>query len=393
MKKILFSVLLLNVISVLCYSQKSNLVKADNYRKYGQLDNAKDAIDEATVNEQTKGMDKTWYYRGLIYHSLYNNDKYGFLCDHCLETAYEAFTKANEINPKNEWAAEITGVRLPLLSRDLFERGVFEFNHGMYPAALSSFEKVQRIIPNDTSAILNSAYSAEKAKNYPKAIDYYTRLITMHYHDAGVYMSLSNIYKEQKDTVHALTALRDGEAAFPDSINLILNEINILLSSNRNSEAVTAIDNAIKKDPKNSSLYLALGSSYDNLANPKDAQGNDLPKPVNHVELMSKAEQAYLKGLQANPNNYELNYNLGAIYFNQAAELANAANNIKSAAEYDKAKLRYVSKFQDAQPYLERALELSPNDRSTLISLRQLYLQTNQTDKYNKVKAVLDNLK
>jgi tetratricopeptide (TPR) repeat protein len=393
MKKNLFFLLLFCICSLASYSQKSNLVKADNYRKYGQLDNAKDAIDAATMNEQTKGMDKTWYYRGLIYHSLYNNDKYGFLCEHCLDTAYASYMKANKINPDNEWAVDIAARHLPQLRHDFFERGVYEFNHALYSAALSSFEQVQRIVPGDTASLLNSAYSAEKAKNYPKAIDYYTRLTTMHYKDAGVYMSLSNIYKEQKDTARALTILRDGEKIFPDSINLILNEINLLLSSNRNNEAVDAIDNAIKKDPKNSSLYLALGSSYDNLANPKDVGGNDLARPLNHFELMSKAEQAYLKGLQVNPNSYELNYNLGAIYFNQAAELANTANNIKSAAEYDKAKLRYISKFQDAQPYLERALELSPNDRSTLISLRQLYLQTNQTEKYNKVKSTLDNMK
>src|ERR1043165_6946322 len=118
-----FFILLLCYASLTTYSQKSNLVKADNYRKYGQLDNAKDAIDEATANEQTKGMDKTWYYRGLIYQALYNNDKYGFLCDHCLETAYESFKKANDLNPQNEWVAEMQNKHFPLLRHDLFEQG------------------------------------------------------------------------------------------------------------------------------------------------------------------------------------------------------------------------------------------------------------------------------
>jgi tetratricopeptide (TPR) repeat protein len=393
MNKIFLTFLLLTFITSISYSQKSNLVKADNYRKYEQLDKAKEAIDAATVNEQTKGMEKTWYYRGLIYHSLNNNSVYGYLCERCLEVAYDAFTKANEINPKSEWSSEITSIRLPLLSRDFFERGVKQFNNSQFAEALSSFEKVQRILPGDTSSILNAAFSAERAKKYDKAKDYYTRLITMHYKDPAIYMALSNIYKQEKDTVRALMTIQEGKKAFPDSMNILLSEINYLLSLGKNQEAVDAIDNATKKDPKNSSLYLALGSSYDNLASPKDASGKDLAKPVNHAELMSKAEQAYKKGIEVNPNNFELNYNLGAIYFNQAAELANTANNIKSVAEYDKAKLRYISKFQDAQPYLERALEISPNDRSTLTSLRQLYLQTNQTEKYNRVKSILDNMK
>jgi hypothetical protein len=392
MKRILFTLLLLSG-TIISFSQKSNLIKADNYRKYGQLDNAKDAIDEATVNEQTKGMDKTWYYRGLIYQSLYNNDKYGFLCDHCLETAYEAFAKANQLKPEGEFSVEITTRQFPILRHNLFEQGAYQFNHNLYSASLSSFETALKIMPGDTLALLNSGLSAEKAKNYGKAKDYYNRLISMHYNNANIYFSLSNIYREEKDTARALTVLRDGEKAFPDSINLILNEINILLSSRRNNEAIIAIDNAIKKDPKNSSLYLALGNCYDNLANPRDMDGNDLSKPVNHLELLNKAEQAYLKGLQANANNFELNFNLGALYFNQAAELQNAAINLKSPAELDKAKLRYIAKFQDAQPYLERALELAPNDRSTLISLKKVYEETNQPDKFNKVKAALDNMK
>jgi tetratricopeptide (TPR) repeat protein len=282
---------------------------------------------------------------------------------------------------------------LPLLSRSFFERGVKEFTNSNYTEALNSFEMVQKIIPGDTSSILNSAYSAEKGKNYSKAKEYYNRLINMRYLDAGIFMALSNIYKEERDTAQALVIVREGIKIFPDTLNLILSEINLLLALGRDKEAIEAIDSAIKKDPNNSSLYLAMGSSYDNLANPRDANGNDLPHPVNYADYMLKAQQAYLKGLQVNTNSYELNYNLGAIYFNQAAEMANAANNIKSTAEFDKAKLRYISKFQDAQPYLEKALELSPNDKGTLISLRQLYLQTNQMEKYNHVKSILDNMK
>ncbi len=393
MKKISLLLWLLTTTVYFSFAQKANLIKADNYRKYEQYDKAKTAIDEATVNEQTKGIEKTWYYRGLIYQSLYHDSINGYLCDHCLETAYESFMKANQINPKNEWAVEISSVRLPLLSRDFFERGVKEFNNARYAEALNSFEKVQQILPGDTSSILNSAYSAEKAKNYGKAKDYYNRLISMHYRDAAIYTALSNIYKQEKDTAHALITVREGMKMYPDSMNLILSEINILLALGKNNEAVEAIDKATKKDPKNASLYLALGSTYDNLANPKDAVGDDLPRPANHAEYMTKAEDAYRKGLQINPNSFELNYNLGAIYFNQAAEMANAANNLKSNAEFEKAKLRYISKFQEAQPYLEKALEIAPNDKSTLISLRQLYLQTSQTEKYNKVKSALDNMK
>src|ERR1041385_3229204 len=87
------------------YAQKGKINEAINYYKepLQQYDKAKEAIDAAVENEQTKTSDKAWYYRALIYHSLYKNEKYGTLCNKCLETAYESFAKALELNPKNEW--------------------------------------------------------------------------------------------------------------------------------------------------------------------------------------------------------------------------------------------------------------------------------------------------
>ena len=233
----------------------------------------KKTIDEAMQFEENKTNEKAWYYRGLIYHALYNNPNYGNLCDNCLVTAYESFMKVNEINPKNEWAEIIKGLNLNLLMRDFFNKGVDDFTHAKYADALTSFEYVQKINPSDTSAVLNSAYAADKAVNNEKAILYYSRLINMNYRDDKVYMSLANIYKQVKDTTRALLTVQDGRKIFPDSLNLMLTEINLLLSAGKSKEATNVMETAVTKDPKNQSLFLALGSTYDQLANPRDEIG------------------------------------------------------------------------------------------------------------------------
>jgi len=153
------------------------------------------------------------------------------------------------------------------------------------------------------------------------------------------------------------------------------------------------METAITKDPKNISLYLALGSTYDQLANPRDAAGNDLPKPLNYSELMNKSEQTYLRGLELDPNNFELNYNLGAIYFNQGAELSNAANNFKNPADMDAAYAKAKAKYLQSEPYLEKAFQLNGTDRATLVSLKMLYDRTGEKEKYDRIAAILDNMK
>jgi tetratricopeptide (TPR) repeat protein len=400
MKRVLLASLIVCLASVYAFGQKQKVQAAYNYYKepYQQYDNAKQAIDEAVLNEQSKGMPQAWYYRGLIYTSLYKNDKYGQLCDNCLFTAYESFQKALELDPKNKWADEITTIRIPFLLNKVFTDGIEKFQAKDYDHALQSFEAAQKMSPGDTACILNAAYSAERAGQTAKAIQYYEQLIAMKYRDENIYLSLSNLYKHSGETDKALNIIRQGRALFPDNMNLMLGEINILLSTGRNAEATKALDAAIAKDPNNQSLYLALGSTYDNLANPKDAAGNDLPKAPNYTEYVEKAEEAYKKGLAINPDNYELNFNLGALYFNQAAEMANKANGIKSMDEYAKAKTAFDKKFKDAEPFLEKALQLNPmkteDDKATyngtLNSLKQLYARTGETEKYNMVKEKLD---
>lgn len=395
MKKITVLVVAIFLMVGFAYAQKSKVKAAYNYYKepYQEYDKAKDAIDAAIADDQSKAMDQTWYYRGLIYSALFKSEKYGFLCNNCLQTAYDAFKKSLEINPKNEWADEINAIRIPWITNQIFGQGVDNFKAKKYADALSAFEFVMKISPNDTSVILNSAYSAELAGNKEKAKQYYSRLISMKYNDDKIYLALSTLYKQDKDTAKALATIKEGRKIYPDTLGLMLAEINIHLAAGNSREATTDLDAAIKKDPKNQSLYLALGSAYDNLANPKDANGNDLPKPSNYTEYMNKAEEVYKQGLTVNPNNFEINFNLGALYFNQAAEMANAANNIKNNDEFAKAKQQFDQKFKDAEPYLEKALELSPNDKGTLNSLKQIYVRTGETEKYNKVKTLSDSLK
>lgn len=382
-------------VSSVAFSQKSKVKVAYNYYKepYQQYDKAKAAIDEAMQDEQVKQMDIAWYYRGLIYAALYKNEKYGNLCNKCLQTAYESFHQSLVLDPKNEWADEINVIRIPFLMNQVFSQGVEHFKMKNYADALSSFESVLLMSPGDTSVILNSAFSAELAGNKEKAIDYYSRLIAMQYKDDKIYLSLSNLYKMDHDTVRALSVLKDGRKMFSDSLSLILAEINIYLALERHQEATEALNLAIQKDPKNESLYLALGTTYDNLANPKEANGKELAKPPKYLEYMMKSEQIYKQGLAVNPENFDINFNLGALYFNQAAELANAANDIKSNVEFEKAKQLFMKKFLESEPYLEKALLINPKDKSTLISLKQLYFRSGETEKYNAVAVTLDSLK
>jgi len=368
MKKLLLLFVVMLCIGPSVIAQKNKIQTAWNYLKYDDLDKARQAIDEAAIHETTMGMAKTWYYRGLIYQKMYNHEKFGSLDADALVKASESFQKALQIEPKYEFADEIKQA-LQVVANQLFGQGVEFFNAKNYDKALGSFQSVLQISPKDTLATLNAAYSAERAGNKVAAKAYYNELITMKYNEPKIYVFMSNLQKSEGDTTAALATVKQGRQLFPADNTLVIEELNIYLFNSRDAEALESLRIAIQGDPNNANLHFAQGTVYDKL-------GKE-----------SEAAVSYKKAIELKPDYFDAYYNLGAMYFNEAAEMANKANDLKSNAEYSKAKEKFDARFKEAEPYLEKAHELNPEDTNTMVSLKQLYARLNETVKYERINA------
>ncbi len=184
---------------------------------------------------------------------------------------------------------------------------------------------------------------------------------------------MAAIYKAEGDTVAALKVVKEGRAAFPADKNLMIEELNIYLAQGRDEEALEIANNAINNDPENATLYHVKASMLDNLGR------------------QDEAIEAYRKALELNSESFDTNYNLGALYFNQGAEMVNKANEIppQKVKEYNTAIAAADDKFKTALPFLEKAFELKPDDQGTLVSLKQIYLRLKDNENYEKVDAIL----
>lgn len=371
MKKllILFVAMVLAVSGT--FAQKTKVQTAWNYMNYDELDKARTNIDEAVLNESTMGMAKAWYYRGLIYQKSYKHPKFANLDPDALKKAAESFNKAIELDTKSEYKEDALKQK-QLLGNQFYGLGVEEFNAKQYDKALNAFEGVLSVSPMDTLAMLNSAFSAERSGNKTKAKDYYNQLISIKYKDPKIYVFLGNLYKSESDTAMALTTIQKGRQAFPADNALVIEELNIFLGSGKDKEALESLNVAILGDPNNSSLYFAQGTVFDKL------------------DRKNEAAASYKKAIEIKPDYFDAYYNLGAMYFNEAAEMANKANDLKSNAEYAKAKEKFDARFKEAMPYLEKALELQPTDQNTMVSLKQLYARLNETAKYDLLKVRME---
>lgn len=377
MKKTILTALIM-CFTVAMIGQTSERTSAFNYHRYGKLDLAKASIDKAVLNEKTIMDAKTWFYRGNIYYDIGISTDSNFrkLDPDPFGVAFTSYTKAKELDTKGEFTTDILKYTIAV-GEGYYNVGVINYNESKFKDAALNFEKsfnvsksVNRI---DTSALVNAAVSAAQCNETGMAKNYYLKLIDMGVQKPDVFASLSEIYKADGDTTLALQTIQEGRVLFPEDFNLLIAETNIYLATDEKEKAMTNLETALLMDASNPSIFFAVGTIYD------------------QVGSVDKAISAYQNAISLKPDYFEANYNLGALYVNQAADILDKANDLPldAVAQYDMEKARADQMLEKSIPYLEQALELSPEDTNTMVSLKEIYTRLGMIE---KLKAIDEKL-
>lgn len=369
MKRLLSLLIVLISVVSLSSAQKAKVQTAWNYLKYDELDKARVVIDEASENESTQGMAKTWYYRGLIYNRMFKHEKFGQLEPKALEKAMESFEKCLKIEPNYENKEEVL-LEMRKISQSFQIRGIDQFTAKDYTNALSSFEMASTLSPADTNVIFNCALSAEKSGNKEKALSYCDRLISMSPQNTWPYNTKSKIQLANGDTTGSLETVRTARRFFPNDQELIISELNIYLMTSRQKEANDIINIAIDKSPTNYQLYQVKA---DILSKSGDRAG---------------AISMYNKVIELKPDYADAYYNLGAVYLTMGNEFITKANDLPPSKikDYDTLKKQADTKFSEALPFLEKAHQLEPQNTGTMQTLSQVYARLNMLDKAGEMR-------
>lgn len=369
-------------ISTTSLGQKE-VVSAYNANKEGDYATAATYIEQAVENPKANIKNKTWRYRGDIYLNISRDSALFAAYPDALVKAKESFMKAIELDPKGSYAQETT-IGLGQVQMQASNAGIGNYNSGDFGAAGQLFDLAAEIASAfetvDTMAVYNSALCYEKAGNLEMAVTRYQDCAAIGYQVPNVYLFISNLYRNAERVDEALATLQAARELYPREQSLIIEELNIYLTNQEFDKAKENLAIAAEQDPTNEILWFSLGSVLDNLGNSDEAIG------------------AYIKALEIAPDYFDANYNLGALYFNQAVQGINKANDMwkprmtkaESAAQ-KQAEDDAKALFATAMPYLEAAHVAEPTDLETMRSLRDIYARTGEDDKLvdisNKLKA------
>ncbi len=394
----------LGFMSLGLMAQKSELKAAEKAIKKQDFTSALTAlgsIEESVVaNGQDKYKSKFYFLKGK---ALSAKKDY--------KNAAEALTSLKKMG-KTKYSADMELIMNKMI-QEVSNKAVDLYNNKKdYKNAAESFYLTYKLSPKDTSYVYNAAISATQAKEYDTAISYYKELRKIGYtgietqyvatnkatgkvEDLGskqqrdlmvktgnylkpetkssesktatIVKNIALLLKEQGKTDEAITALAEARKANPKDLNLLLNEADMYIKLGKMDKFGELMSEAVALDPENPTLYYNLGVVNFN-------QGR-----------MDDAKKYYQKATELKPDYADAYMNLAVVVLDKDKSIVEEMNkNLSNFKKYDELALQQKEVYKEALPFLEKAdgLNRSIDTVKTLMNLYEVLEMEDQSKKY-----------
>ena len=380
------------------------------------LDEAKAHLEAAFQDEKISSQPKSWLTRGEIFFNIGDgqikqkllNPEFKVTEPNAGIEAFNSYKKVLEIaEKKGEKKNAIKGIvqvsgLLNSLGVDQYQAENYAISHdnfmGEIEAGFLLVENGEKSDVQDESILTNKYYfagiTAHYSEKYPAAKEMLVKAIETGTSESTIYQLLYETFAKLDMTEEGLPYLVEGREKFPDDSGLLFSEINYYLVAGKLDEMISKLEIALEKEPNNSSVIQTMGQVYDQLQT-KSIEAGDTEKATYYYE---KAKSFYADAVANDPSNFDLQYSLGALYYNKAAQLTPALNEVANdftpagSKKYDAIKAEMAGLFGEALPYFVLADQLKENDRNTIIALKEIYARQDNFEKSNEYKAKLEAL-
>jgi len=282
--------------------------------------------------------------------------------DNALQTAYESYQKALEIDPKT--LNSVTPLIEKVITGYKQEADV-TYVRADYKKAAEAFGKVYDYSKNppvevvDTIFAYNAGFISILDENYDNAIKYLEQVKDLGFYNNGdTYKLLYFAYQGKNDNENSEKVLREGIEKYPAYTELIEFLVVMYSATGKDVEEIMPIiEQGIAQEPNNYLFHFGLGTSF--------------LKDDNYA----RAIDYFKKSAEIKPDDFGSFFNLAIAMVRSTDDLINELNEIpvEEQEKYEQMKDQINQVFLDALPYLQRAHELDPADITTVNLMRNIY--------------------
>ena len=390
-----------------------NLDPANNA---ASLPEAYEMISVAVTDEEVAAQFNTWQLKAQICNSIVTTESNEVLNGTKKEMAVGTVEKAMEAYDATEMAVKTALKKFQKTATKTLWREtgttmsnmyVFYVQQDMYAEAFpyannlisvhDKLAEMDEIYFEDELALQDQMYAAAFCGNRAGSADakgLYKRLIDLGSEKAAVYSDYFSILVAEGDEEAALAVLDDAKKKFPEKQEILYAEINYFLQNDRYEELVDKLKEAISREPNNKTLYSTLGSVYEQIYNAKVTEAGEENEET--IMLFDSAKEYYAGAIEKDATFTDAIYALGALYYNKAAALNEKMRNLGTSKEenmlYDKYKAEMDQLFDTSLPYFQDVEKIDPNDRNSLIALKEIYAKSGDLNMSKEFKTRLETI-
>lgn len=291
-------------------------------------------------------------------------------------------------------------------------------NANKYKEASQVLYSIYQLDKKDVENLYYAASYAVNGKDYEAALDYYNQLKALNYSGEGITYVAKNLASGNEDSfktkaerdnlVYLKTHSNPREEKTPSRRGEIYKNIAlILVEEGKNDEAKTAISEARKLNPDDTSLITVEAELYfkiKDFVTYKKLINEALDKNPNDVNLIfnlgivstqtnnpTDAEKFYLRVIEIDPKYINAYINLAELKLSSDPAIVEEMNKLttsdKDNKRYEVLKKNRTELFKNALPYYEKALELDGQNEIVKSNLLSVYNFLEMTDKYKELKS------
>lgn len=378
------------VIATTAFSQPNQLRRGKtSYEKFSEVKSlgspelgmndlkaALAALERAIEHDRTKDLAETWTYYALVKADLALLDSEE---DNATEfkTALEARQKAIELDTDQEQAQNLEVLSFMLAQYEL-NQGVAAWEVEDFATAYQAFDRGGVYLPGDTTFLFYAGLAAVQSGDYQNAITKYEQIVPIDSfsNHRQIVLDISRLYMMEGDTASAINYANIGRGIYPEDSEMANQFIELNLMAGNEVEVISTIEAEANRDPSNKLLQYYLGLAH-------SAAGNE-----------DQAEEAYKKALAIDPDYVDANINLGGLILNKGIEHWNETNNKRDLTQqqYDAELAVAQGIFDQAYPYLQKAVDIDGANIIALSNLQKYYQIKDDQAKVDELQAKMDAL-
>jgi tetratricopeptide (TPR) repeat protein len=386
-KKIILTLVALFIINSLSWGQVALVRKTYELLESKDYEKARQAIELASENVTTSQDPETWFLKGVVYSEIYKaKDDHGI--NDIRTRATRAFRRSLDLDTANTYADQsYQGVRF--IRDTYYNEGVSNFNEQNFQAALNGFKSYLDLeVPGQNEefiaqAIFYVGYSYALLGNNDGSLEYFEKARDRGYQDPVMYVNLVRIYEQRRDLGKAMLVYQEGKKAFPDDLDLNVSGINLYMAAENFKLAVEEGERYLLQRPEDVQVMLVVGTAYGKLIKQADE---------NAGQYFKRRIEIYKDVLAIEPDNFMANYNIGITYYNKAVDLINAQDYDVDILAFNQIVQESTELFRKSLPYILKANKDSSKNINTLRALEGIYVNLNNKEKLQEVRAQLDQL-